>query len=102
MLPGMGTDSKVCRELRRSASNVPVPTLTARDAVESRISGLDSGADDYRIKPFDFGERPRSLARALILARPVAVDARGSRPLGIYVCDLRARQAYRQDLRPQN
>lgn len=94
MLPGMD-GFEVCRELRRSASNVPVLMLTARDAVESRISGLDSGADDYLIKPFDFGE---------LLARLRALIRRGRLPLtptvlnvGNLRVDLRARQAYRQD-----
>ncbi len=54
MLPGIdGFD--VCLQLRQGGSNVPVLMLTARDAVEARISGLDSGADDYLVKPFDFG-----------------------------------------------
>ena len=48
MLPGLsGFD--VCREIRRSGSHVPILVLTARDAVDSRIAGLDSGADDYLI-----------------------------------------------------
>jgi DNA-binding response OmpR family regulator len=46
----------VCREIRREGSVVPVLMLTARDAVDARIAGLDSGADDYLTKPFDFGE----------------------------------------------
>src|SRR4030095_2417343 len=55
MLPGVdGFEGS--RQLRQGGSNVPVLMLTARDAVEARISGLDSGADDYLIKPFDFGE----------------------------------------------
>src|SRR5262245_60637380 len=43
----------VCERLRRRGSRVPVLMLTARDAVESRIAGLDSGADDYLTKPFN-------------------------------------------------
>src|SRR5262245_8905046 len=50
MLPGVD-GFEVCRELRREGSNIPVLMLTARDAVEARISGLDSGADDYLVKP---------------------------------------------------
>ena len=94
MLPGMD-GFEVCRELRRSASNVPVLMLTARDAVESRISGLDSGADDYLIKPFDFGEllaRLRALIRRGQLRLTPAVLTVGNLRV-----DLRARQAYRQD-----
>ncbi|PPG17100.1 DNA-binding response regulator [Rathayibacter sp. AY1E8] len=55
MLPGM-TGFEVCRRLRESGSAVPVVLITARDAVEDRIFGLDSGADDYVTKPFHFGE----------------------------------------------
>jgi two-component system copper resistance phosphate regulon response regulator CusR len=62
----------VCRQLRREGAAVPILMLTARDSVEARIAGLDSGADDYLTKPFDFGE---------LLARLRAVVRRGSRPL---------------------
>jgi len=47
---------EVCRELRAQGSRIPVLMLTARDAVEDRIGGLDTGADDYLTKPFEFGE----------------------------------------------
>ena len=56
----------ICRELRASGSSVPVLMLTARDAIEDRITGLDTGADDYLVKPFDFHEllaRVRALLR---------------------------------------
>jgi len=56
----------VCRELRASESSVPVLMLTARDDVQDRITGLDAGADDYLVKPFDFHEllaRLRALLR---------------------------------------
>ena len=53
----------VCREIRREGSAVPVLMLTARDAVDARIAGLDSGADDYLTKPFDFGELLARCAR---------------------------------------
>jgi two-component system copper resistance phosphate regulon response regulator CusR len=56
----------VCRELRSKGDAVPVLMLTARDAVEDRIVGLDAGADDYLTKPFHFGEllaRVRALTR---------------------------------------
>lgn len=65
MLPGMDGFA-VCRELRRQHINTPVLMLTARDAVTDRVSGLDSGADDYLTKPFALGElaaRIRALAR---------------------------------------
>jgi len=44
----------VCRELRGSGFRSPILMLTARDAVDDRVAGLDSGADDYLTKPFDF------------------------------------------------
>jgi two-component system, OmpR family, copper resistance phosphate regulon response regulator CusR len=56
----------VCRELRSKGGAVPVLMLTARDAVDDRIAGLDAGADDYLTKPFHFGEllaRVRALTR---------------------------------------
>src|SRR5215216_2069122 len=64
MLPGID-GLEICRRLRR-ATNVPILMLTARDAISDRIAGLDSGADDYLIKPFDFDEllaRIRALLR---------------------------------------
>ena len=70
MLPG-ASGLQVCKELRRRGSPVPVLMLTARDSIEDRIAGLDSGADDYLAKPFDFGE---------LLARLRAVIRRGTRP----------------------
>ncbi len=57
---------EVCRRLRASGNRVPVLMLTARDAVADRIDGLDAGADDYLVKPFDVGElkaRVRALLR---------------------------------------
>ena len=57
---------QVCREMRGLGLSTPVLMLTARDAVDDRIAGLDAGADDYLIKPFDFGEL---LARARALLR---------------------------------
>jgi two-component system OmpR family response regulator len=65
MLPGRDGFS-VCGELRRSELWVPVLMLTARGDVSDRIRGLDAGADDYLVKPFDFGEllaRLRALFR---------------------------------------
>jgi DNA-binding response OmpR family regulator len=71
MLPGRDGLS-VCRDLRAAGSDVPVLMLTARDAVESRVAGLDAGADDYLTKPFDFRE---------LLARLRALTRRERRPL---------------------
>ena len=92
LLPGLD-GFEVCRQLRRAGSHVPVLMLTARDAIDARITGLDSGADDYLIKPFDFGE---------LLARLRAVIRRGRAPqrpsavsLGGLRFDVRARQVTR-------
>jgi DNA-binding response OmpR family regulator len=57
---------EVCRQLRRNGAKIPVLMLTARDAVNDRVEGLDAGADDYLSKPFDFKEllaRLRALLR---------------------------------------
>jgi two-component system, OmpR family, response regulator MprA len=56
---------EVCRRLRGDGNRVPVLMLTARDAIEDRIDGLDAGADDYLVKPFDVGELKARL-RALL------------------------------------
>ena len=81
MLPGKDGFA-VCRELRRNEQWVPVLMLTARDHVKDRIRGLDAGADDYLVKPFDFGE---------MLARLRALTRRGpsERPAVVEVADLR-------------
>ncbi len=63
-LPGID-GLEVCRRLRRLGNRVPILMLTARDAVADRIDGLDAGADDYLVKPFDVGELQARL-RALL------------------------------------
>ncbi|HEV7645076.1 MAG TPA: response regulator transcription factor [Pyrinomonadaceae bacterium] len=63
---------EICRELRKQNINTPVLMLTARDAVEDKIAGLDTGADDYLTKPFEFGEllaRLRALTRRKDIVR---------------------------------
>jgi two-component system OmpR family response regulator len=65
MLPGMD-GFEVCRRLRADGVWAPVLMLTARDAIEDRVQGLDTGADDYLVKPFSFAElaaRLRALGR---------------------------------------
>ncbi len=85
---------EVCRRLRAGGSTVAILMLTARDAIEDRIEGLDTGADDYLVKPFDFHE---------LLARVRALMRRGPalRPEIIAVADLkietRARKISRAD-----
>lgn len=56
MLPGLSDGVEVCREVRKRGMAVPVLMLTARDKVKDRVEGLNSGADDYLIKPFAFEE----------------------------------------------
>jgi DNA-binding response OmpR family regulator len=73
---------EVCRELRALGQRQPILMLTARDAVDDRVAGLDSGADDYLVKPFDFKELLARL-RAL-LRRPAEV-----RPAVVWVADLK-------------
>jgi len=75
MLPGRDGFS-ICRELRARDRWAPVLMLTARDAVEDRIRGLDAGADDYLVKPFAFGEllaRLRALVRRGVSERPAII-----------------------------
>ena len=72
MLP-LKDGCQVCRELRRSGTRTPILMLTARDAVDDRVTGLDAGADDYLTKPFDFREllaRLRALQRRAADVRP--------------------------------
>ena len=67
----------ICRELRGSGFRSPILMLTARDAVDDRVAGLDSGADDYLTKPFDFKEllaRLRALSRRSTEIRPEVIQ----------------------------
>jgi two-component system OmpR family response regulator len=76
MLPGRN-GLEVCRSLRESGVWSPILMLTARDGVEDRVSGLDSGADDYLSKPFSFAEllaRLRALTRRGPSERPAVLE----------------------------
>jgi DNA-binding response OmpR family regulator len=67
---------EVCRQIRKSGLRMPILMLTAKDAVDDRIRGLDSGADDYLTKPFVFGEllaRLRALLRRSGELRPAKI-----------------------------
>ncbi|HYF25573.1 MAG TPA: response regulator transcription factor [Baekduia sp.] len=77
MLPGID-GFETCRRLREDGVWAPVLMLTARDAVEDRVTGLDQGADDYLTKPFSFDEllaRLRALARRGPSTRPTVLRA---------------------------
>jgi DNA-binding response OmpR family regulator len=82
----------VCRELRGAGSAVPILMLTARDAVENRVEGLDCGADDYLVKPFDFREL---LARVRALLRRVPVMQREVINVADLSVDIRKRSVSR-------
>jgi two-component system, OmpR family, response regulator len=88
MLPGI-SGFETCHQLRANDIWTPVLMLTARDAVEDRVAGLDTGADDYLVKPFAFAE---------LLARLRALVRRGDpeRPSVLEVGDLRLDPASRQ------
>jgi DNA-binding response OmpR family regulator len=76
MIPGRN-GFEVCRDLRKSGKSMPILMLTARDAVEDRIEGLDHGADDYLTKPFEFREllaRLRALLRRSGELRPAKIS----------------------------
>jgi two-component system OmpR family response regulator len=93
MLPG-ADGFTVCRQLREGSVWTPVLLLTARDAIDDRVNGLDAGADDYLTKPFAFEEL---LARLRALTRRTPVE----RPTVLEVGDLRldpaAHRAWRGD-----
>jgi DNA-binding response OmpR family regulator len=78
----------VCRRLRASGTLTPILMLTARDAIPDRIAGLDSGADDYLVKPFALGEL---LARLRALLRRRAPHKEGILRLGHLTLDPAAR-----------
>ena len=93
MLPG-ADGFEVCRRLRQANRWAPVLLLTARTDVRDRITGLDSGADDYLAKPFSFSElaaRLRALIRRGSPRRPTVLSA------GTLRLDPAARLAWRED-----
>jgi two-component system response regulator MprA len=76
MLPGVaGLD--VCRRLRAAEDQLPILLLTARDAVQDRVTGLDAGADDYLVKPFAYEEL---LARVRVCLRRREAAGRSGPP----------------------
>ena len=93
MLPG-ADGFETCRRLREADVWTPVLMLTARDAVDDRVTGLDAGADDYLVKPFSFAEL---LARLRALGRRSPRRASEALQVGDLRLDPRARRAWRGD-----
>lgn len=87
---------EVCRTLRQRGMRTPILMLTARDAVEDRVRGLDSGADDYLVKPFAFAEL---LARLRALTRREPAVLGSVLRVGDLVLDTTTRLASRQGQR---
>jgi heavy metal response regulator len=85
---------EVCRILRQRGIHTPVLMLTARDGVEDRVRGLDSGADDYLVKPFAFAELLARL-RALNRRQPAALGS--ILRVGDLTLDTTTQQAFRQE-----
>ncbi len=84
MMPGV-SGLEVCRRLRASGDRSPVLMLTARDAIDDRVAGLDAGADDYLVKPFALRELMARM-RALLRRRN---DENGDSPDALAFEDLR-------------
>jgi two-component system response regulator MprA len=82
----------VCRRLRTDGNRVPILVLTARHSLGDRVAGLDAGADDYLVKPFDLEEL---LARLRALMRRAAPDAGNLLSLGDLTLDPSAREVTR-------
>jgi DNA-binding response OmpR family regulator len=91
MLPGLD-GLEVCQQLRRDSIRTPILLLTARMKVDDRIAGLDSGADDYLTKPFDFGEL---LARVRALLRRGPALQRSVLEVGDLFIDTRTHAVHR-------
>ncbi len=83
---------QVCRELRANGSTVPVLMLTARDAVQDRVAGLDTGADDYLTKPYAFHEL---LARVRAILRRGPAFSSDTLAVGDLAIDKKARSVKR-------
>lgn len=96
MLPGRDGPS-ICRQIRAARISVPILMLTARGQIEDRVSGLESGADDYLVKPFSFDEliaRIRALTRRTLTDQVDATELR----VGSIVMDIKAHTARRGEL----
>ena len=91
MLPGRD-GIEILKAMRARSAKPPVLLLTARDTVEDRVVGLDSGADDYLVKPFAFAEL---LARIRALLRRTAQEEVLRRQVGDLVLDIQSRRVWR-------
>lgn len=87
---------EVCRELRARKVNTPILMLTAKDAVEDRVKGLDTGADDYLVKPFAFNEL---LARVRALLRREGMSKSPELRVGDLTLNTLTRQVWRGNKR---
>lgn len=86
----------VCRDLRAKGVNIPILMLTAKDSVEDKVTGLDSGADDYLVKPFAFAEllaRLRALLRREVLPKTQKIQ------VGDLALDPQSREVWRDGSR---
>ncbi len=96
MLP-QKTGLEICQQLRRTGQTIPVLFLTAKDTVDDRVQGLDAGADDYLVKPFELREL---LARVRALLRRSGADVSAATTQRLQVADLELdcenQLAYRQ------
>jgi len=93
LLPGTsGLD--VCAAIRKGGRRMPILMLTALDAIEQRIAGLDAGADDYLTKPFDFGEL---LARLRALSRRATETTQDTITVGDLVIEPARHAVHRRD-----
>lgn len=88
----------ILKELRAEKIFTPVLILTARDTIQDKVTGLDSGADDYLAKPFSFEEL---LARIRALLRRNSVDKNNILKAGDLKLDIQAHKAYRNDIEIQ-
>jgi DNA-binding response OmpR family regulator len=82
----------VCRDLRAKSINTPILMLTAKDTLDDRVKGLDSGADDYQVKPFSFSEL---LARVRALMRRQALPKSQKLRVGELMIDTLSREIWR-------
>jgi DNA-binding response OmpR family regulator len=94
MLPDGVDGTEVCKTLRDEGNHTPILMLTAKDRMQDRIAGLNSGADDYLVKPFAFGELLARIRAVLRRPRQVVEDILSSADLTL---DIRSKEVWRGD-----